>query len=292
MAKRFYTLDPSDFDFDDIFNEEEITDEERDARLQSLSDPHIVRYRTKTIKSGDILEVEIYPIWDTHASTTRARREKTSREAQKRLNHKNATKNLVRLINANFTDADFWGTFTYETRRLPKSLADAQKEMQKFIRWLKYYAEHHHFPPLKYVYVTEYENDEKKGKIRVHHHIVTNFQSRDVMEDLWRNGGRNQTRRLRADDSAYEGLSRYIMKNPKGAKRYVASKNLQKPQITIADHKFTRRKVNRLYSGETDARATFEKMYKGYRMTDIYGKTSDYVSGAYLYVKMHKKRRE
>ena len=74
MAKRFYTLNPNDYDFDDIFNEDEITDEERDARLQSLSDPHTVRYRTKTIKSGDVLEVEIYPIWDTHTSITLARR--------------------------------------------------------------------------------------------------------------------------------------------------------------------------------------------------------------------------
>lgn len=283
---RHYTIDPKECDFDEIFNEVEAIEAERVARLQSLGDPHIVKYRTKTIKSGDILEVEVYPIWDTHASTSRARRTKESRSAQKQLNHKNATKNVIRLINANFTDADFWGTFTYETRRLPKTLPDAQKEMAKFIRRLKYYAERHHYPPLKYVYVTEFENDEEKGKHRVHHHIVTNFPDRDVMEDLWRNGGRNQTRRLRADESGYEGLSRYVMKDPKGAKRYVASRNLQKPQITISDNKFTRRKVNRIYNETANRRATFEAMYKGYEMTQFYGKTSEYVSGAYLYVKM------
>lgn len=289
MARR-YTINPTGYDFDEIFNEDEAIAEEREARLQALNDPHIVKYRTKTIKSGNVLEVEVYPIWDTHTSTTRARRTKESRAAQKRLNHKNATKNVIRLINANFTDSDFWGTFTYETRRLPKTLTDAQKEMAKFIRRLKYYAERHGFPPLKYVYVTEFENDEEKGRHRVHHHIVTNFPDRDVMEDLWRNGGRNQTRRLRADESGYEGLSRYVMKDPKGAKRYVASKNLEKPQITIADHKFNRRKVNRLYNETVDRRAVFEQMYKGYQMTQFYGKTSEYVSGAYLYVKM--KRRQ
>lgn len=131
----------------------------------------------------------------------------------------------------------FWGTFTYESRKLPKSLPDAQKEMSKFIRRLKYYAEKHDFPPLKYIYVTEFENDEEKGKHRVHHHVVTNFPDRDVMEDLWRNGGRNNTRRLVADDSGYEGLARYIMKDPKGAKRYVASKNLKnrKSRLPIAN---------------------------------------------------------
>lgn len=292
MAKRFYTINPSDNDFDVIFNEDEITEEERDARLQALRDPHIVRYRTKTIKSGNMLEVEIYPIWDTHTSTTRARKLKESREAQKNLNYKNAIKNVVRLVNANFTDGDVWATFTYNEDKLPKSRTAAERELTKYIRRLKYYAEKHGLPPLKYVYWTEYNDDPKKDKIRIHHHIVTNFRNRDVMEDLWRNGGRNRTRRLYADENEYEGMTRYCMKDPKGAKRYVASKNLKKPQITVADHKFTRRKVNRIYNGDTDPRQTFETLYKGYKMTSIYGKTSEYVSGAYLYVKMHKKRRE
>ena len=270
MAKH-YSLNPNEYDFDEIFSQEE----ENEARLSVLEDRHIIKYRTKTIKSGNVLEVEIYPIWDTHTSTARARRTKESRDAQKRLNHKNATKNVIRLVNANFTDSDFWGTFTYESRKLPKSLPDAQKEMSKFIRRLKYHAERKGYPPLKYVYVTEFENDAQKGKIRVHHHIVTNFPDRDVMEDLWKNGGRNNTRRLVADDSGYEGLSRYIMKDPKGAKRYIASKNLKKPQITVADCKFTRRKVNRLYRETANRKAVFENLYKGYQMTQFYGNTSE-----------------
>ena len=140
---RHYTLPPTEYDYDEIFNQQE----ENEAQLQLLNDPHIVKYRTKTIKSGNFLEVEVYPIWDTRSATARARRTKESREAQKRLNYKNATKNVIRLINANFTDSDFWGTFTYESRKLPKSLPDAQKEMSKFIRRLKYYAEKHDFPP-------------------------------------------------------------------------------------------------------------------------------------------------
>lgn len=187
---RHYTLPPTEYDYDEIFNQQE----ENEAQLQLLNDPHIVKYRTK-----------------------------------------------------------------------------------------------HDFPPLKYIYVTEFENDEEKGKHRVHHHVVTNFPDRDVMEDLWRNGGRNNTRRLVADDSGYEGLARYIMKDPKGAKRYVASKNLKKPQITVADCKFTRRKVNRLYRETANRKAVFENLYKGYQMTQFYGKTSEYVSGAYLYVKMKKR---
>ena len=156
MAK--YTLDTERYDLDDIYAYTDTDDE----RLQLLNDPHIVQYRTKTIKSGNVLECEIYPIWNTHKSTVRARKVKSSRETQKRLNEKNATKNLIRLINTNFTDNDIWGTVTYSPEKLPPSVESAQKEMAKYFRRLKYYAERHNFPPLKYVYVTEFDDDEEK----------------------------------------------------------------------------------------------------------------------------------
>lgn len=82
---RHYTLPPTEYDYDEIFNQQE----ENEAQLQLLNDPHIVKYRTKTIKSGNFLEVEVYPIWDTRSATARARRTKESREAQKRLNYYN-----------------------------------------------------------------------------------------------------------------------------------------------------------------------------------------------------------
>lgn len=283
---RKYTLNPNHDDLEEIYAYTDTNDD----RLAALFDKDIVHYRTKTIKSGDVLECEIYPIWKTNDSLTRAKKSRESREAQKRLNAKNATKHLVRLINTNFTESDIWGTFTYETRKLPSSVEAAQKEMAKFIRRLKYYAAKHGFPPLKYIYVTEFEDDEKKGKKRVHHHIVINFPDRDVAEKLWRNGARTQTRRLQADESGFEGMARYISKDPKGSKRYVTSKNLEKPQITVADHKITRRKVNKLVRGELDHKAEFEKTYSGYTMTAFTAKTSEYITGSYIYVKMAKKK--
>ncbi len=285
---RNYTLDPSTVDFDEVFPYEETSEE----RLSALDDRHIVKYRTKTIKSGDVLECEIYPIWNNTASTSRAKKAKKSRQAQKNLNAKNALKNVIRLVNTNFTDSDIWGTFTYETRKLPKSVEEAEKSFSNFIRRLKYYAKKHGFPPVKYVYWTEFEDDEKKGKHRVHHHVITNFPDRDVMESLWRNGARTQTRRLQADESGYEGAVRYCMKDPKGTKRYKASKNLKKPTITVADTKFTRRKVNRIIRGDVNAVDVFESLYAGYDITHIEHKTSDYVTGAYLYVKMARRKKE
>lgn len=280
-----YTLD-REYDVDEVYAYEDTSDD----RLQLLGDKNIVKYRTKTIKSGDVVECEVYPIWNSKASLSRAPKSKKSRPSQKNLNDKNALKYVIRLVNANFTDKDIWGTFTYETRKLPKSVEDADKTFSNFIRRLKYYADKHGFPPVKYVYWTEFESDEKKGKHRVHHHIITNFPDRDVAEKLWRNGARTQTRRLQADESGYEGAVRYCMKDPKGTKKYKASKNLQKPIVTIADTKFTRRKVERIVRGEENSIDIFEKLYPGYDMIHYEHKLSEYVTGAYLYVKMSRRR--
>lgn len=280
-----YTPDRT-YDLDEVFAYEDSSNE----RLQLLGDKNIVKYRTKTIKSGDVVECEVYPIWNSKASLSRAPKSKKSRPAQKNLNDKNALKYVIRLVNANFTDKDIWGTFTYETRKLPKTVEDADKTFSNFIRRLKYYADRHGFPPVKYVYWTEFESDEKKGKHRVHHHIITNFPDRDVAEKLWRNGARTQTRRLQADESGYEGAVRYCMKDPKGTKKYKASKNLQKPIVSIADTKFTRRKVERIVRGEENAVDIFEKLYTGYDMIHYEHKLSEYVTGAYLYVKMSRRR--
>ena len=68
-----------------------------------LRDRNIIRYRTKTIKSGDILEVQSYPIWDT-CSEIRKAKANLSTSGQRKLNHRNRQSAAIRLINANFTD--------------------------------------------------------------------------------------------------------------------------------------------------------------------------------------------
>ena len=87
---RNYTLDHSTIDFDEVFPYEETSEE----RLSALDDRHIVKYRTKTIKSGDVLECEVYPIWNNGASTSRAKKAKKSRQAQKTSTQKTPSKTL------------------------------------------------------------------------------------------------------------------------------------------------------------------------------------------------------
>lgn len=242
------------------------------------------RYRVKTIKSGNYLESEIYPIWDTSSSERRPKT-KESRRAQRNLNNKNIIKKLIRLMNCNFTNDDILCTFTYDDRHLPKDMKKAQQDIVNYLRRLKTYVKKHNLPELKYIYVTEYNNQDEK-KIRVHHHLVMNFYDRDVAEKYWKGGGRTQSKRLQHDEYGLEGLARYIMKDPKGTKRYTCSQNLKKPIVTVADSKMTNAKVLKIIEHRIDAKDFFTKMYKGYDFNDMQLFFSDYVSGAYIRVRM------
>lgn len=258
--------------------------------IEKLRDGQLSGYRVKTIKSGPMLEVETYPFWNL----PRGQRKKLGNESsgvQQNLNDKNTKKHVIRLVHTNFTEDDIKADYTYANDRLPGDPEQAKKDMTNLIRrmkrWLKKQEQYKDFE-LKYIYVTEYSDDEKKGKVRVHHHMITNFPDRDVAEELWNGGGRTRTRRLQQDDYGFEGLARYITKdkskNP--AKRYTVSRNLKKPTVTIADKKMTRSRAGKIAKEEVLAQEIFEKMYKDYKFNDIQVKFSEFVSGAYLYVRM------
>ncbi len=269
-------------DYEDLYTIED-NDQER---IEAIRNKDVKKYRVKTIKSGEMLECEIYPIWKMRKKDNRREKKKPSREAQKNLNEKNTKKNIIRLVNTNFTEEDIWASFTYDNEHLPDNPEQAKKDMQNYIRRLNRYVKKNNLPALKYIYVTEYEEDEKKGKKRVHHHIVMNFRDRDIAEKNWDKGGRTHSRRLQPDDYGLEGLARYITKDPKSSKRYSTSRNLEKPKITIADSKMTRRKAEKIAFNPNSAGDIFQKLYEGYLFKDINIKYSDFVSGAYLYVRM------
>jgi len=266
-------------------------EDNREERIEALRNKDIKKYRVKTIKSGEMLECEIYPIWKTSKRDNRGEKKKPSKEAQKSLNEKNTKKNIIRLVNTNFDSENIWATFTYDKEHLPEDPEQAKKDMQNYIRRLNRHVKKNGLPALKYIYITEYEEDEKKGKKRVHHHIIMNFRDRDTAEEIWDKGGRTNARRLQPDDYGLEGLARYITKDPKSSKRYTTSRNLEKPKITVADSKMTKRKAEKIASDPNLASDIFQKLYEGYTFKDIDIKYSDFVSGAYLYVRMRQRDR-
>ena len=135
--------------------------------------------------------------------------------------------------------------------------------------------------------------------------------TRDEIEQLWQDmpfaSGRVRCDRLQPDkNSGLSAVAQYLVKQEKGETlitekgarknqhRYAGSKNLKKPEPTVADHKISKRRVQRL---ATDVRANakdiFESLYPGYRLCEEPTvRTSDYVEGAYIYAKMIRKEGE
>ena len=263
----------------------------------------IAGYRAKTIRSGPIVEVEAYPIWDTSANLRRAKQRITP-EAQRRLNEKNAVKKLVRKVNANFDASDMALTLTYAGE--PPNLERAKKDMQNYIRRIKNLRKKKDLPELKYIYTIEYTGEGGRIKKRVHHHLImSGGLTRDKAEMLWPMGYAN-SKRLQPDEHGLEALARYMVKEPAAPKkakpaatsppsseegraprRWYASKNLADPIITVADKKLSRRAA-RLMAEDITARPKeiFEKLYPGCTYTDCSIYYSDYVSGAYIYARL------
>lgn len=277
-----------EIDYSPLYTE---SSEDRSAHLTA----GISGYRTKTIRSGDIVECEIYPIWKR--SYARSAKKHITRAAQQRQNEKNSLKNLVRLINTNFTAQDIWITLTYSDDNLPKDDEQAYRDTVNYIRRLRRSAARANAPPLKYIIVTEV-HDESGEVVRVHHHMVTNFSDRDEAERLWHGGGRTQSRRLQPDENGLTGLALYIgkQKAPPGRNRRVrrrwrGSKNLTKPKVTVSDTKISRRAVRRLAKmSDAERREYFERLYKnnGCRCIETTISYSPVVSGAYIRVRMRR----
>lgn len=244
-------------------------------------------YREKRIYSGSILEIEIYPISIKERKQPRKQKKKESASKQKNLNDKNAKKKFIRLINTNFTDNDLSLHVTYDPKYLPKTPEEAKRNIDNFIRRVRRYFIKMGEAPPKYIIVTEYHEPDLKDKrkrIRIHHHIIMTGMDRDTAEQLW-NKGRANADRLKADEFGYEGLARYLLKNPQGAKRWTQSKNLKQPTIKINDYKFSKRKTEQLAMYLED-RELFEKLYPGYTYTECKAKLNDVTANTHLYIKM------
>ncbi len=136
-------------------------------------------YDTKTITSGPIREIEIFPLY-LKKDMPEEYRKKQTKEAQKKLDNKNSIKRFIRKLNTNFSKDDYLLTLNYFDGLRPKDHNEAKKHMRNFIQALnrKYEKAQKEagvpkskIKKIKYMYVTEY-SDEKK--IKCHHHFIMN----------------------------------------------------------------------------------------------------------------------
>lgn len=240
-------------------------------------------YRLKRIDYGTQTDLEIYPIWKC-GGAVRTVKSKVSKASQKALNEKNSRKKFVRLVNENFEDGDVWATFTYSKRKEPKTERDAHREIVNYLRRLRYYCRKNGLAEPRYVYVTAYDHD-KNNRVRCHHHVFLSVRDRDLLEKLWENGGRTQTRYLVSDEYGLSGVAEYTARNPRGNKRFGTSANLKQPKIRRYDSKISKKRAADMSRDFSEAAATAEKLFPELTVLDAKATVSEWVSGVYINVR-------
>ncbi|WP_024348215.1 rolling circle replication-associated protein [Lacrimispora indolis] len=270
--------------------------------------------REKKTDCRNYREVDILPRTEKADRATkgkRGKRQKVSEPKQRDLNDKNAKRYLVQLGNGNFGIGDIHLTATYDNDYLPATIEEAERIINNYLRRVAYRRSVLGLDQLKYILVTEYKNGED-GEIitRVHHHVIMNGgMDRDDLELMWtfdrinwRKSGdliyRNSIRqlgwvnadRIQVNENGIEAICKYVTKNPNGKKRWSSSRNLERPiQHPNADHKYTKKQIERLAKTPDCGRDFFEKQFPDFNIVSIepefYKET-----GWHIYMKMWRKQ--
>ncbi|MBG9734572.1 hypothetical protein [Paenibacillus alvei] len=257
--------------------------------------------REKKIYCGtEYMEVDIY----NHTMLTplkkgRAKKEKVSAPKQRNLNDKNAKRYYVQIVKTNFGKEDLHVILTYAIE--PESVEEAIKEVTNYLRRVAHRRKKEGLPPLKYTLITEGGDISRGKKKRIHHHIIMNGGlDRDVIENLWRRPkkkgqqlgeriGYANTKRLQPNENGLEDLSGYLMKNPKGKKRWSCSQNLEKPESRKNDYKYSRRQVERIARDELDNQLFWKKLYPKWDVTEAKAVYNE-IKGWAIYLKFRRAR--
>lgn len=278
----------------------------------------IMFYREKKIDCGSYREADIIPRTDSAEKAVKGRRgksKKVSEPKQKDLNEKNSKRYLVQLGNGNFGAGDLHVTYTYSAKYLPKTEAEADRRIGNYLSRIAYRRKKLGLPPLKYILVTEYgyakdDPDHTGRPVRIHHHVIMNAGlDRDEVEMMWTAERINWRKydadhsygdtverigyvnadRIQTNENGIEALCKYVMKNPKGKKRWSSSRNLVRPvERPPADGKYSKKKVEALAKSNDRGLDFFQKRFHGYTIAEIRPEYYE-ETGWHIYLKMWKK---
>lgn len=284
-------------------------------------------YKTVNIKNGkEIIEVNIYPVFSCKKDAPRTKRQRETKQAQKNLNDKNARRKLMRIVNTNFAEGDYWLTYGWDKNNMPGNEKQAQKDVSNFLRKVNYKRKKDYEKLEKELVkikarIKKYRNDsemledlekeykrtkekmkEKEGKAkyiyvlaytgeaRPHFHMIIDGMGidRDELEAMWDKCKRKQTRRIETDDEILSGMGNYIAGNQHGNKRWVSSKNLVQPKEPTRSYtKFTKRQAEK-FARNIEIEYTMEKVYKGFKFRRSEALTNNINTEFYIYAVLTK----
>jgi len=232
--------------------------------------------REQRVICGDsYMEVDIYQVTEHGTRPRRSRERKPTSEKQQRLNDKNARRYLVQLANANFTRKDIHLTCTYDEPHRPQDEQAAVRDLDNFLRRVRYRLAKQGKAPAKYIAVTEgRQADAASGQkgVRWHHHIIISAAlSRDELEQLWSVDGEMlgncNADRLNMSNNLQD-LCTYILKNPNRRRRWRQSRGLRMPERRPPnDSRWTGRKVDAVArSGQLYDKDYWAAKFPGWRL--------------------------
>lgn len=278
--------------------------------------------RTRTIRAGDTIEVECYPLTRIGGGAREeAQRRRRQRACQEALNRRNAEKKIRRYIETNFTPLDWVLTLTWDYGQidrftmsgedadrlhgelgLPEQEEDARRALNNFYRRVKTRLRQlgRDSRELMHLYVLEITKPKTGGWHHYHFHLVLHAPglSDTDIKALWPHGF-VRADRLSFRDEGPARLASYMTKqhtaeavelDGKRLRRWGHSKNLAEPTETVSDRKVSRRRAARVAEDVRQyGREIFERLYPGYRcVEEPVVRYSDFVAGAYISARLRK----
>lgn len=244
--------------------------------------------KTKNVKakeSLEILKVSTYPVFDdAQKSRTRKQKKKQSREEQRQLNEKNAKEYFFTKAQCNFDTTDYVWHITFNNESRPETEEEARRIFRNLIIKVNRYRKKQGLDRAKYMAVIEYGDS---GQI--HWHILIDSEvHRDILETFW-NKGTSNVDRLQQDEEGIRKLCKYMLKDPKGKKRYIPSRGnlVEPPDPTINDNKFSRREMIKMATNQP-TKEEIEAWYPGYILTKFNIKQDEVYGGVYMNIEMRR----
>lgn len=273
--------------------------------------------RTKSIRAGESLEVEAFPIVRIDDGARRERKARQSSRQQEEINLRNTRKRVRRLAEANFDEGDmFWtGTYAYpqyapgfasredilqemEELGCPEDDKAVRRDVKNFLRRIRRRVEALGGDPkgVKYIYViesTKEPRDTDPHPMPTHYHVHAILHapglSREDVEEMW-NKGYSNVKRLDLSNNGLAALASYLTKQRRCLRRWEHSRNLKEPSERVSHRKISRRRAAQIAADvQYRGREIMESIYPDYRLEELEVRYSDFVAGAYIYARMRRK---
>lgn len=192
-------------------------------------------YVQKVVDCGETVFVKNYfaTRYNTKGQIYRSRNENRTTAAQETVNDRNKVERFSILANTNFSEGDYFVTFTYRRENRPSDVAEARKQWNKVLRRLRNGYKKQD-SEIKYLWCLEHK------KYAYHFHLLCNNEvNSKLFSSAWEYGKVNVQN---LDNRAYHTVGEYMMKeqfikedgaSTKVERCYGSSRNLVRPEPEI-----------------------------------------------------------